>query len=234
MTAPLGSAPIRSPSQPTIGRALGKLALLTAGLVAAGVLARGLGAAPGTTWFDAHLRGPFGWALFLAGGAAATALGVPRQGVAFLGGYGFGAASGIGLALAAQVLGGGAAFLWARAVGGAVAERVLEGRFGARLRPLADALRAAPFGATLALRLLPVGSNLALNLLAGVVRLRLAPFLTASALGYLPQTVVFALLGKGVRVEGGWQLGMAATLMAISLGLGLWLLRRHRAARALG
>jgi len=213
--------------------ALAKLALLTGGLIAAGWLARSVGAAPGTAWFDAHLRGPYGWALLVAGGAALTAVGVPRQGVAFLAGYGFGAVLGIALALAAQVLGGATAFLWARAVGGAAAERVLAGRFGKRLRPLAATLRDNPFGATLALRLLPVGSNLALNLLAGVAGLRFAPFVAASTIGYLPQTAVFALLGKGVRVDGAWQLGMAAMLLAISLGIGLWLLRRHRTGQTL-
>jgi len=216
-----------------MNQALAKLALLTAGLVAAGWLARSIGAAPGTEWFDANLRGPYGWALLVVGGAALTAIGVPRQGVAFLGGYGFGVVLGIVLALTAQVLGGAAAFLWARAVGGVAAERVLAGRFGKRLRPLAATLRDNPFGATLALRLLPVGSNLALNLLAGVTRLRLAPFLAASAIGYLPQTAVFALLGKGVRVDGAWQVAMAAVLLAASLAIGLWLLRRHRAAQAL-
>jgi len=73
-----------------------------------------------------------------------------------------------------------------------------------------------------------VGNNLVLNLLAGVSGLRPLPFLAASALGYLPQTVVFALLGKGVRVDGAWQLALAGVLLALSIGLGLWLMRRHR------
>jgi hypothetical protein len=34
-------------------------------------------------------------------------------------------------------------------------------------------------------------------------------------------------------VEGAWQLALSAVLLAVSVGLGLWLLRRHRAARAL-
>ena len=90
-----------------------------------------------------------------------------------------------------------------------------------------------PFEATLALRLLPVGNNLALNLLGGMAGLRTVPFLLGSALGYLPQTLVFALLGKGIRVDGAWQMALAAGLLAVSVGIGLWLLRRHKAARAL-
>ena len=211
-------------------RSLGKMAVMAAGLVAGGLLLRAFGAAPGTAWVDAYVRdeGLLGEAMFVLVAAFATAVGVPRQSVAFLGGYAFGVVMGSGLALAAQLLGCALAFLWARAVGRGWAERRLNGRFGARLRPLVGTLRANPFSAALALRLLPVGNNLALNLLAGLSGIAALPFLAASALGYLPQTVIFALLGKGVRVDGVWQMSLAVGLFAVSAGLGLWLLRRHR------
>jgi uncharacterized membrane protein YdjX (TVP38/TMEM64 family) len=215
--------------------ALGKLVLLAAGLAAGGLVLRGAGAVPGTEWVDRYVRdrGLLGEAVFLAAGAAATAAGMPRQAVAFLGGYAFGAAEGIGLALAAQLGGCALSFGWARLVGRAWAERRLAGRYGARLRRLRDALAASPFGATLALRLLPIGNNLALNLLAGMAGIAPVPFLLASALGYLPQTAVFALLGKGVRVDGAWQVGSAAALFAASVAIGFALLRRHSAGRTL-
>lgn len=220
-------------------RSVGRLLVLAAGLAVAGLLLRAIGLAPGTEtgigWVDRNVRGQglAGEAVFLAVGAAATAVGVPRQGVAFLSGYAFGAAAGTALAVAAQVLGCAAAFLWARLVGQGWAERRLAGRFGSRLRRLRDGLVASPFGTTLALRLLPVGNNLALNLLAGLSGIAAAPFLAASAVGYLPQTMVFALLGKGVRVDGAWQLALAAALFAVSVGIGLWLLRRNRAGQAM-
>lgn len=216
-------------------RALAKLVLLAAGLAAGGWLLRTLGAAPGTAWVDRHVRdeGLLGEALFVAAAALGTAVGVPRQVAAFLGGYAFGTVLGTGLALAGQLLGCAVAFFWARLVGRGWAERRLAGRFGHRLRPVRDALAGSPFGATLALRLLPVGNNLALNLLAGMAGLPAGPFLAGSAIGYLPQTVIFALLGKGVRVEGAWQLALSVALLGVSVGLGLWLLRRHRAGQAL-
>ncbi|WP_372616925.1 TVP38/TMEM64 family protein [Falsiroseomonas sp.] len=215
--------------------ALLKLLLLAAGLLASGVLLRELGGVPGTAWVDASIRdeGLWGEVVFTAVGAALTAAGLPRQGVAFLGGYAFGTVLGTALGLAAQLLGCAAAYGWARMLGRDWAERRLRGRFGHRLRPLRDVLAGSPFEATLALRLLPVGNNLALNLLAGMAGLRLVPFLLGSALGYLPQTLVFALLGKGVRVEGAWQLVLAGVLLAASVAISVWLLRRHRAARAL-
>lgn len=215
--------------------AVGKLLLLAAGLAAGGLVLRAAGAVLGAEWVDRYVRdrGLLGEAVFVAAGALATAAGMPRQGVAFLGGYAFGAAAGTGLALLAQLGGCALSFGWARLVGRRWAERRLAGRYGARLRRLRDALAASPFGATLALRLLPVGNNLALNLLAGMAGIALLPFLLASAVGYLPQTVVFALLGKGVRVDGAWQVGLAAALLAASVAIGSVLLRRHSAGRTL-
>ncbi len=217
-------------------QAIGKLLLMVAGLALGGFLLRALGAAPGTEWVDLYIRdqGLLGETLFVLAGAAATAVGVPRQAVAFLAGYAFGTVIGVGVALAAQLLGCALAFFWAGAVGRGWAERRLAGRFGPRLRPVVETLRENPFGAALALRLFPVGSNLALNLLAGMSAIPALPFLAASALGYLPQTVIFALLGKGVRVDGAWQLALSGLLLAVSVGLGLWLMRRHRAGRAVG
>lgn len=213
-------------------RAALKIGVLALGLALAGWIVRTLGIAPGTdtgmAWVDTFIRGqgPWGEALFVAIGTAATAAGVPRQAVAFLGGYAFGAVEGVALSLLAQLLGCAASFGWARLVGRDWAVRRLEGRFGRRLRPLHDRLVRNTFGATLALRLLPVGNNLALNLLAGISGLRLAPYLAASALGYLPQTLVFALLGDGVAVDRTAQLALGAALFIVSVALGLWLLRR--------
>ncbi len=209
---------------------LGRLLLLVAGLAAIGWALRSFGAVPGTDWVDLHVRDA-GWrgeATFLLLGAVMSGIGLPRQAVAFLGGYAFGALEGTALALLAQLLGCAAGFLWARAVGRAWAERRLARPSAAPLRPLVETLRAEPFAAALALRLFPVGNNLALNLLAGVAGLRPGPFLAASALGYLPQTLVFALLGKGVRVDGAWQVALSLVLLAFSVGLGLWLMRHHR------
>jgi uncharacterized membrane protein YdjX (TVP38/TMEM64 family) len=77
----------------------------------------------------------------------------------------------------------------------------------------------------LTLRLLPVGNNLLLNLLAGVSGLRVWPFLTASLIGYLPQTAIFALTGSGTHVDHGLQIALAAALFALSALLGVTLLK---------
>ena len=213
--------------------AAGRMALLAGGLALAGWIIRTLGLGPGgetgMAWVDHWIRGQGRWgeAIFLGIGTAATAAGLPRQAVAFLGGYAFGAPLGVVLSLIAQLLGCAASFGWARLVGRDWAARRLEGRLGRRLRPLHDRLVARPFGATLAIRLLPVGNNLALNLLAGLSGVRLVPYLAASALGYLPQTLVFALLGDGVAVDRTAQLVLGGALFLVSVALGAWLLRRE-------
>jgi uncharacterized membrane protein YdjX (TVP38/TMEM64 family) len=162
MTPPAPSARRRA--------ALIRLLVLALGLAAGGVLLKFLGAAPGTEWVDHYVlgQGLLGDAVFVLAGAALTAAGVPRQGIAFLAGYAFGAVEGTALALTAQILGCGVAYAWARAIGRPWAEARLAGRFGHRLRPMRDVLVGSPFGATLALRLLPIGNNLAVNLLAGI------------------------------------------------------------------
>ncbi len=200
--------------------------LLLVGLVAAGLALRQLpGLAPQAMlgrWVTGH--GALGALAFVAGGGALCALGMPRQAVAFAGGFALGAGQGGALSLLAMLVGCALDFAWARGVARDWARRRLRGR-AARL----DAFLAAnPFTATLTLRLLPMGSNVLLNLLAGVSGVAFAPFLAATTLGYLPQAAVFALLGAGTRVDRGAQFWLGLALFAASAGLGLVLLRRRR------
>jgi uncharacterized membrane protein YdjX (TVP38/TMEM64 family) len=202
------------------GQVLWRPALLAAGLLLAGLALR-------SGWGRAALNTPAqaGPVVFVLAGAAACALGMPRQVVAYAAGLGFGTWAGCLLALLAEVAGCAADFLWARLVAREWAARQIRGR----LARLDQQLSRHPFGATLTLRLLPVGSNILLNLLAGVSGVAAAPFLLASAIGYLPQTIVFALLGGGVRVDRSEQVWLAAGLFVVASVLGIWLMRRIRA-----
>jgi uncharacterized membrane protein YdjX (TVP38/TMEM64 family) len=210
---------------PTL-RLVGRPLLLLLGLLVAGLALRAL---PGLEAVSVG-HGAAGPLLFLGLAAVLCAVGMPRQAAAFAGGAAFGFWPGLVLAMLAQVLACAADFLWARAVGRGWARRRLAR--GGRLARLDAALAAQPFAATLTLRLLPVGNNLLLNLLAGVSGVPAAAFLLASALGYLPQSVVFALLGGGVRVGRPAQIALGVALFAASVALGLVLLRRWRAGAA--
>ena len=201
-----------------------KPALLLAGLAAAGLALRTIGLDPRGAVAAAGQQGPAG---FLVLGTLACAVALPRQVVALAGGYVFGFWAGSALALIAELGGCAIDFWWARLLGRGAASRFLARREGGRLHRLDRLLAERPFTATLTLRLLPVGNNFVLNLLAGLSGVGTLPFLAASVLGYVPQTVVFALAGSGASVSDGAQLTLAAVLFAVSVGLGLLLLRRR-------
>ena len=131
-------------------------------------------------------------------------------------------------ATAAQLLGCALNFFWARAVARDWARARVRGRL-ARLEAI---LVGHPFSITLIVRLLPVGNNTAFSLLGGASAVPALPFMAASALGYIPQTLVFVLLGGGARIAGWQRIALAVALFAASALLGLWLLRRHRAEAA--
>lgn len=164
--------------------------------------------------------------LFIALATLLIAIGLPRQIPSFAAGYAFGPWYGTALALAAQVLACGIDFIWARAV----AREFCRRKFGARLAWVDRQLARHPFTAALMLRLMPIGNNLLLNLAAGLTSVRMVPFMAASALGFIPQTLVFALLGKGSAPNHLSLLLLGGLTFLISALLGLFLLRKNRAA----
>lgn len=185
-----------------------------------------LGNAFNETWIDANIRdrGIEGSILFLAMGMLFTALGLPRQIIAFLAGYAFGLITGTLLGSLAALMGCLLTFLYARLFG----RRLLRDQLGKRAAGFDHFVRQHPFSMTLLIRLLPVGSNLLTNLAAGVSSARLAPFLAASFIGFLPQTLVFALVGSGINVAPVLRIGTASVLFVASAMLGVYLYHRHR------
>lgn len=184
-----------------------------------------LGNAINETWIDSHVRGHGveGTLLFLAMGTLFTAVGLPRQIIAFLAGYAFGLVAGTLLGTLATLLGCLVTFIYARTFG----RGLLLGRLGTRAARFDRFIHEHPFSMTLLIRLLPVGSNVLTNLAAGISSARLAPFLAASGVGFLPQTLVFALVGSGISVAPALRIGTAALLFLASGMLGAWLYHRH-------
>jgi uncharacterized membrane protein YdjX (TVP38/TMEM64 family) len=199
-----------------------------ASLVALAYLVRifGLDSLMDQGWIDREVRGQgiSGDMVFLGMGAIATAVGFPRQAVAFLGGYAFGLVWGTLLGVLAAIFGCVLAFFYARLLG----RSLVASRFPGRVRRLDKFLGTHPFSMALLLRLLPVGSNVASNLIAGVSSVRFLPFVAGSAVGYLPQTLVFALAGSGVRLNPGLRISLAVALFLASALLGFYLYRRYR------
>lgn len=179
---------------------------------------------------DVRGQGITGELLYLAAGGLACALAVPRHIVSFFGGYAFGVGLGTLLALLATELGCLLTFFYARLVG----RPLVAQRFGARVRRIEDFLSANPFSMTLLIRLLPIGNNFATSLAAGVTRVPAGPFLLGSFIGYLPQTLVFALAGSGIVTGAGLRIGLAVLLFVVSAAIGIRLYHNYRHGKTLG
>lgn len=185
-----------------------------------------LGNSVNEAWIDARIRGHGieGALLFLMMGAIFTAVGLPRQIIAFLAGYAFSLLLGTLLGALAALIGCAITFVYARVFG----KGLLRARLGERARRFDAFVHDHPLSMTLLIRLLPVGNNVLTNLAAGISSIRPRAFLTGSFVGYLPQTLVFALIGSGVNIAPGLKLGGAVALFLLSGVLGVYLYRRHR------
>ena len=190
-----------------------------------------LGGSVNEAWIDAKVRGHGvnGALLFLLMGGLFTAIGLPRQIIAFLGGYAFSVELGTLLGALAALLGCMLAFAYARFFG----KDLLRARLGERVARFDRFVHDHPFTMTVLIRLLPVGSNLLTNLAAGISSIRARHFFAGTLLGYLPQTLVFALVGSGVHIAPVLKLSLAVGLFLVSGALGVWLYRRFRHGQSL-
>lgn len=187
-------------------------------------------------WADRHLRdsgqGGFAWnnaLLYLAMTALLAPLGIPRQALSALGGYAFGALNGAVLCSIGLPLGCAAAFWYSRLLAGPA----LRQRFGKRIQRLDAFVSRSPFAMTAAIRFFPMGNNALTNLAAGVTSIPASAFIGGSAVGYLPQTIIFALLGSGVRVDPFWRIIVAAVLFALSSAVGISLYHKYKGEQLL-
>jgi uncharacterized membrane protein YdjX (TVP38/TMEM64 family) len=84
----------------------------------------------------------------------------------------------------------------------------VEGKFGSRLSAVQEGFRKNAFSYLLTLRLIPFFPFFLVNLLAGLTRVRLMTYITATAIGIVPGTFVYAYAGR--------QLGTINTLSEIA------------------
>ena len=183
------------------------------------------------SWIDREVRdnGFVGAFYFVGAGTVISAVGAPRQLLAFLGGYAFGFSLGTLLALIATLLGCFIAFYAARVV----MQPFLMAKFQKQAVRINSFLGSQPTRKTIVIRLLPVGSNVITNLAAGLTKVKPAPFFTGSLIGYVPQTVVFALFGKGLVIGSGWKILLSASLLLISSYMSFKLYKIYKKERFL-
>jgi len=182
-------------------------------------------------WVDSYVRdrGLVGELVFVGLCTLLASIGLSRQVIAFLAGYGFGFNKGVLLAMLAVVSGCIVTFCIARLL----LRGFLLKRYSSRIRRVDEFIRDNTFSMTLLIRLLPLGSNWMFNIAAGVSGVRSIPFFLGSALGYLPQMIIFSLVGSGARVDQFWQVAIAMAMFVAAAVLGVYLYRKFLKDRPL-
>lgn len=139
----------------------------------------------------------------------------------------FGPGWGTVIGIAGATLGGAVSFTLARRLGsGAFAQ--LSGRRLRHIRSVENRLAAQPFRSLVMLRLMPGMPVTWLNYAVGLTRVRLAPFILASAIGGAPRVFIYAALGGSVGHAHLVLRVVSLTLMATLALAGLALAVRER------
>lgn len=173
-------------------------------------------------------HGVQGQLLLLGCAVLFTAVGAPRQLISFTFGFTFGAVNGTVYALLCTLLSAVMVYVLAHFI----LKQTLIRYFGRRYQRFCDFVSVQPFSKVLLARIFPVGSNVITNLLSGVAGVPMLAFIIASALGYLPQTLIFALAGSGVGSANEWQLIVSIILGIFSLVLTSHLYRQYKKQHA--
>lgn len=161
---------------------------------------------------------------FVALYAVATLAPVPKAPLSLAAGALFGAWWGSVLVWCAAMVAALAAFVLARWLGRAGVERVL----GSRGHRVDAMLEHRGLLAVLVLRLVPVVPFTALNYAAGLSSVGVRDFVLGTAVGIVPGTVAYVVLGAYVGTPGSWPFLVAlAALLLLSAG-GLIVARRSR------
>jgi len=160
---------------------------------------------------------------FITFGALFTSVGLPRQVLAFIGGYAFGITAGVAMGTLAAALGAILTFYAARCL----ARPFVLRKYPQLVIKIDHFIHDRLFLKIILIRFLPFGTNLATNLAAGAAATPVRPFALASLIGYVPQMTIFAMSGHGIRVESNTQLLASIGLFLISIVIGGYLYYHH-------
>lgn len=172
--------------------------------------------------------GAWGYLAFVAAYSVATLLLLPKNLLSVVAGALFGVWTGTVLVWVSAMLGSGAAFWLGRSLGRDGVRRLV-GRRLDRLDRLLDRHGAL---AVLVARLVPVLPFTAVNYGSGVTGVRFLAYLSATAVGIVPGTVAYVVLGAYGSTPGAWPFVLSVvTLLALALtGLVAGFARRRRRA----
>ncbi len=151
----------------------------------------------------------------------------PKQAIALVFGYLFNINLGVVLTLFACIFSATLNYYFARFI----LANWLYRRFPKKMTKFNSFASRKPFYKILLLRLFPIGNNVVTNVLSGSVRVPFFAFLSASALGYLPQIIVFALMGAGIHSSSNSMIYLSIFFGVLSAVLTGFLYRDHIKSR---
>lgn len=160
---------------------------------------------------------------YLMLGSLLVCVGCPRQVVSFFAAFFFGLWTGVLIGLGATVLGCIFSFSIAR-----LFQRYFKTLVKGRLNLALQFWKDNTFTVTMIWRFIPAGSNLLTNLAAGALGVSALPFILGSTVGYIPHTVIFAILGSGIELGSNMQIYVSIGLFVICVGLGLVLFGKYK------
>jgi len=159
------------------------------------------------------------WPVFALIGIVYTALGGPRQVLAFSSGLLMGGLPGALLSTILTGFGALLAIFCVRHIGIAW----MHERYGDRVALIRQLLAQDTWLWICTVRLMPVGSNLVTNIAVGLAKLSTPAVFWGSLLGYLPQMLLFSFAGAGLALHDEQQLWISLLTLALSTLLVLYL-----------
>ncbi len=151
----------------------------------------------------------------------------PKQAIALVFGYLYNINIGVLLTLLSCIFGATLNYYCARFI----LANWLYRRFPKKMIKFNSFSSRKPFYKILLLRLFPIGNNVVTNVLSGSVRVPFFAFLSASILGYLPQIVIFALMGAGIQSSSDALIYLSILFGVLSAVLTGFLYRDHIKSR---
>ena len=148
--------------------------------------------------------------VFLLFGSLVITLGAPRSIIAILGGIVFGFFGGVMLALATALLGSIFIFLLTKWLG----RPLFKQKVGIYLKAVEEHVQTDGFLIVVLLRQLPLTCIL-VNVLIGLTSISTGTFLMGSAVGLLPEAVIFALYGSSLQQRFILQVSIASILLIL-------------------
>ena len=108
-----------------------------------------------------------------------------------------------------------------------MAKKFFQKKMRKRIKCLENIFTKSTFGIALGIRIMPIGCNTLLNMLVGATKIPFWKFWAGSALGYIPQNFIFALLGSVGKTENGLTVILSVLLYGSLLAVGFLIVKKN-------